>query len=651
MKIHTSDFKSGIKLMGRELSSKITYMLNEEEIELTSEDLNSITPHYESSILKSAMKQLDIDSNVLIPEGTVINYQFGLKIGNSYEYLDYGNYIVYKVEEQKDTHSYTITCYDKMLYSMIPYESMNITYPISIRDYLEAICDKLNLDFANSEDTFANYDKMIQNELYLDSNGNSLDYTFRDVLDELAQVTASTICINEETDELEIRYINDTEDTIDEEYLKDVNVEFGKKYGPINSIVLSRSAESDNVYLKDIESVDANGLCEIKIKDNQIMNFNDRSEFLNDILDKLDGLEYYINDFSSTGIFYYNLCDKYNVSIGENIYSCIMFNDEANITQGAEESTYTEMPEESETDYSKADKTDRKATYAYAIVNKQTAEIELLSRKVSSVEDLAGNVYTKEETNVLINEAKSGLTNTYTQVGGGNILRNTGLWFEQNDINNPYEYWIGLAEKNSNNNATSKTSIILQNGDFEQQQIVVNDKYTISFKYRKIVPLATATVVINGKTYNLDSENFIEFYTGKKDDDGNYIIDPIEVTSNQIDIKFSCDTDDAVEIYDLMCNRGEVKAVWVQNENETTTDTVNISQGITIISNVKNTKFKADADGVRIFDKNDTTNSNPITEFTDKGMTTKEAIVENQATIVGILRQKVGDQVWDCLII
>ena len=393
MKVHTSDFKNGIKLMGRELSSKITYTLNNEEIELTSEDLNSITPHYESSILKSTMKQLDIDSNIFIPEGTVINYQFGLKIGNSYEYLNYGNYVVYKVEEKKDTNSYDIICYDKMLYSMIPYENMNITYPISIRDYLGAICDKLNLTFANSSDIFANYDKEIQNELYLDSEGRSLDYTFRDVLDELAQVTASTICINEDTDELEIRYINDTSDVINEEYLKNVNVNFGKKYGPINSIVLSRAEESDNVYLQDEQSVEDNGLCEIKIKDNQIMNFNDRSNYLPDILDKLDGLEYYLNDFSSTGIFYYNLCDKYGVQIDNVVYNCIMFNDEANITQGAEENIYTELPEESETDYTKADKTDRKINQTYLIVDKQNNTIESMISTVNTLDVTVNNNY------------------------------------------------------------------------------------------------------------------------------------------------------------------------------------------------------------------------------------------------------------------
>ena len=114
----------------------------------------------------------------------------------------------------------------------------------------------------------------------------------------------------EDDDELEIRYINDTEDTINEEYLKDVNVNFGEKYGPVNSIVLSRAGEADNVYLRDEESVTENGLCEIKIKENQIMNFNDRSDYLPDILEALDGLEYYLNDFSSTGITYFDLWDK-----------------------------------------------------------------------------------------------------------------------------------------------------------------------------------------------------------------------------------------------------------------------------------------------------------------------------------------------------
>ena len=375
MKLHSNNYKTNITTNGRELDSIITYELNSETIELGAEELNSISPHYKADIFKSVMKQLDIDSNVDIPTGTEINYQFGVKVNDSYEYLNFGNYIVYSSEKQEDLKSYKIIAYDKMLNSMKDYENLDITYPISIRDYINAICTHLGLTFANVNDTFPNYNRMIQNELYLTTNGETMGYKFRDVLDELAQVTGSIICINND-DELEIRYITETNDTINENFFKDINVNFGEKYGPVNSIVLSRSGGADNVYLRDDQSIAQNGLCEIKISDNQIMNWNDRADYLPDLLSKLDGLEYYINDFSSYGITYYDLCDRYTVLIDNNYYSCVMLNDEINVTQGLEENVYTEKPIPSETDYSKADKTDRKINQTYLIVDKQNQTIQ-----------------------------------------------------------------------------------------------------------------------------------------------------------------------------------------------------------------------------------------------------------------------------------
>ena len=392
MRSHTTAFKQNISNIGRQFDSIITYELNNETIELGSEDLNSVTPHYKGDILKSVMKQLDVDSNVDIPIGTVINYQFGVDVNGSYEYLDYGNYIVNKSERQEDTNSYKLTCYDKVLYSMIDYEQMNITYPITIRNYINAICTHLGLTFANSSDTFTNYDKLIPSELFLNSEGGSLGYTFRDVLDQLAQVTASTICLNND-DELEIRYITDTEDTIDEDFFKNVNVEFGQKYGPVNSVVLSRSAGSDSIYQQDDESIELNGLCELKIEDNQIMNGNDRDEYLTNIFTRLDGLEYYINDYASTGIMYYELCDRYTAHIGENDYSCVMLNDEALVTQGLQENIHTNMPTTSETEYKYADKTDKKINQAYLIVDKVNGEITGLVSKTNQLDTTINNNY------------------------------------------------------------------------------------------------------------------------------------------------------------------------------------------------------------------------------------------------------------------
>lgn len=376
MRIHTNDFKNKSKSMGKEIDNIITYGST-----TLHDELYSISRHYEASILKSVMKQLDIESSVDIPLGTVLNYQYGVKVGNAYEYLNYGNYVVYKSEKQEDTGTYKITCLDKILYSMKDYEAMNITYPITIRNYINAICNKLGLVFSNINDEFTNYNKEIQNELYLDSQGNSLGYTFRDVLDELAQVTASIICINEDTDELEVRYPNETNDIIDEEFLKDVNVKFGKVFGAVNVVTLSRSAGADNI---SYPSTLPQNPCEIKIVDNQIMNWNDRDEYLFNIYNRLYGMNYYINDFSSVGVMYYDLYDKYNIQIGEQTYNCIMLNDEINITSGVEELIHTDMPETTETDYTKSDKTDRKINQTYLIVDKQNQVIESVVTNVNT---------------------------------------------------------------------------------------------------------------------------------------------------------------------------------------------------------------------------------------------------------------------------
>lgn len=428
MKVVSQTYKDNIKKLGKQIDSIITYEIDGVQYELGVEQLNSVTPHYEGNILKSVMKQLDLVSKVDIPVGTTINYQFGLKVDDeevqdyrdNYEYVDLGNYIVYSSEKQEADETFKLICYDKMLNSMKDYESMNITYPITIRNYLSAICTILGLTFGSINQNFVNYDKQITSELYLDTNGNSLNYTFRDVLDDLAQVTASTICINN-NDELEIRYINDTQDTIDEEYLKDINVNFGEKYGAINTISFKRSADSD-VISKSIPSDLSDDLKkEISISDNQILNQDNRADYLDGVLNQLYGLEYYINDFTSTGITFYNLCDKYNVSItrgssSTTTYPCIMFNDEIEVTQGLQENVHTDMPDESITDYNRTTKDDRELSRASLIVDKVNGEV---TSKVGKDEIISTINQSAEQ--VQIDASKISLTGKTIALTGDNI--------------------------------------------------------------------------------------------------------------------------------------------------------------------------------------------------------------------------------------
>lgn len=522
MKIVSNEFKQNIKSAGRMIKSEIKYTLNEEEVILNDNDLFSITTSTNGNILKSVMKQMDFETTYEIPTNTILSLKFGVKVNEEYEYINYGNFVVYSVEKKEETNTYYYTCYDKMLYSMKTNEELDIVYPITIKDYIVALCNKIGLTFKNINEEFANYDKQINSELYY-----GLEYTYRDIFDELAQVTASTICIND-NDELEIRYINETSDIIDEDYLKNVNITFGKKYGPVNSIVLSRSAESDNVYLRDEESVVSNGLCEIKIIDNQIMNFNDRDTYLPDIFGRLSGLEYYLNDFSTNGVCYYEICDKYNVKIDNNIYNCIMFNNEINITQGLEENIFTEMPQESETDYTKADKTDRRINQTYLIVDKQNQQIQaVISQTDAQNEKIAQVTQTVEELNSKISDIADitiSAEDTDAQLEFENINQSEPIRIVIRPIGENISYLYPQNNLHPSNTLYSKNRKIrfenITTGDIFDYELPTDLLYYDSINYDEfILDYDGQSCIVNkrvgynadGTTYILDTPTTLEF--------------------------------------------------------------------------------------------------------------------------------------------
>lgn len=667
MKTHTSAYKNTIKTIGRQLDSKITYTLDGDTVELGSADLNSITPSFESNILKSAMKELVIDSNIEIPVGTIINYQLGVMVNNEFEYLDFGNYIVKEAEKQEDTRSYKVLCYDKMLYTMKDYENIGVTYPITIRSYIQAICDRFGLTFANSADEFVNYDKEIPNELYLDSEGKSLGYTFRDVMDELAQVTASTICINED-DELEIRYINDTEDTIDEQFLKDINVNFGEKYGPVNSIVLTRSADSDSIYLRDDESIEQNGLCEIKISDNQIMNYNNRDEYIQGLFDELIGLEYYLNDFASTGITYYDICDKYNVSVDGTIYPCIMFNDEILVTQGLQENIHTDLAETSETPYDYADKTDRRINQTYIIVNKQQGQIEsLVSQQTETSEQLAQTIM-----NV------NSIQNLFQITGGNNLIKDSqlllkdeGLWeygepsayslFPGSSVYPfltlyPTEYYYNESDYIGGYDATligktvSIAKIGIRNGKMKTSTtnitgLILDTMYTLSFKISNDENTSSKIKLIgNGNVvYEETFDEPLEMATRS--------ISFMAQTANyQLEIQSTSTTDGYVYVYDLMLNKGDIQT-WEPAAGELVSTVIKLSQlGIQVYSSSSEIATLMTSEGFDIRRYANGTLYEIVTTFNKEGFISKKGVLE-QLEIKGFDFKTISYQGYDTLIL
>lgn len=398
MRTITSDFKNEIKEYGRQIDVKLVYFPSydlvteddnniitetglqiiseqsnyEDPIEINNEDIVSISIVKNGNLLQSLMKQLNFETKEVLNLGSVVKPSFGLLIdeeNEEYEYIDYGNYIVQSKEYNMDTETWSYVCYDKMLFSMIKYKELhNVAFPITLKQYINILAEKVGLEFEDSQ--FVNQDQLIYTDLYKDRG-----MTYRDVFDDISKIVAGNLIIGD-NDILKVGYPNETNDTIDEEYLKDNNVKFGDKIGVINSVAIIDDDNKIEYVKEDAESIKENEMTRITITDNLIaLNGNTDAIVLN-IFNKLFGLYYYSNDFSTTGVCYYDFLDLFNVEYKNNTYQCLLLNNEITLTQGIEEHIFTDKMEEVHTqtnDYTVSTPSNKKVQF---LINEQAQKIE-----------------------------------------------------------------------------------------------------------------------------------------------------------------------------------------------------------------------------------------------------------------------------------
>lgn len=379
MRTHTDKFKQEISKMGRQIDSKI-YCYNNynfitednnlilaennlqlitekpnlsDKTEISSENIYSISIIKNGDILCSLMKELDFETKIELNIGTFVNPHFGVLIKgeddepDEYEYLDYGNYIVKSKSYNMASETWSYICYDKMLYSMIQYEVLNITYPIKIKDYLFAICEYLGITFEyevinNITWIPDNFEQYIYSEQFANRN-----LTFRDVLDKIAEVSGGNLLINDNDNMSIIRLtpILDEElykDTFNGAFLKNINSNFDKKIGPINQVSIIDTESNLETLSVPGAIPGSNEIYRIEIKDNELAFNGHTVDIANYLMLELLGLEYYFCDFTTTGICYLDFLDRFKVTYKGNDYSCLLLNNEITITQGIEELIYND---------------------------------------------------------------------------------------------------------------------------------------------------------------------------------------------------------------------------------------------------------------------------------------------------------------------
>ena len=236
----TQEFKDALKASIKTVSGYLE--LSDGTQILPGEELQSYTVQSTGGFLRTAMSKLTVK---LLGEhelaNELIDVYYGVEYGGSMNYVLKGKFNITEVVYQKDTNTTTLTGYDNMIKFTTDYVTVG-TYPTTLYDYLQAVSSLAGIALENS--TIFNGGLTLTEDYYQ----NIDEYTVRDVLEDICEASASYALINANGN-LELRQITNTEDVIGYDQL--LQYEIGDYWGGINSLVLSRQPQNDDVFYRD----------------------------------------------------------------------------------------------------------------------------------------------------------------------------------------------------------------------------------------------------------------------------------------------------------------------------------------------------------------------------------------------------------------
>jgi len=394
-------------------------------------------------------------------------------------------------------------------------------------------------------------------------------YTFRDVLDYLAEIIAGWFIIDS-NGYLAIKYPTETNEVFDKDFLRDTNITFKSKYGAINSVVFTRGAGSDAIYRKDDNDISTNGLHEIKIDNNPFLEGTDRDTFIDGVYNKLHGLEFYIMDVSSTGIAYLEIGDLYTFKMSEvqaiksgliksGLYKsqsdnsgsikCMLLNDEMDLTSGLIEIIYADEPTESITNYKTSAPTDNSIKNAIITTNKNAGQIVLKANSDGKIVEVQLNSDADDGSEFIIQADNINLTaNDIINLIAGNSINLTSKNISINSTNFNVDkdgnttITSGTIQSNNYVAGSAGTKINLSDGTIDTKNFKTDSNGNATMNNATLTGgeiksnnyvLNTSGTKINLTDGSIDSKNF------KVDNSGNTTCGNLTINGGKVNINSS----------------------------------------------------------------------------------------------------------------
>ena len=221
-------------------------------------------------------------------------------VNDTWEEANLGLFYVEESTADFEKKTTKIKGYDLMgKLAKTPYNSGTIQFPCTVKELINQLAGRFDFTVDTNLDNLPNITYQIPEDLYAKIS----NCTYRDILGEIAGATATIAVFNGKT--LSFR---DSKKKPDEDeiwtYDNLKTLKYKPKYGPVNSLVLARTPQEDNVAVADNASVANNGRTEVKLANNEILD-DDRRKLITPIFNSIKDFSHYPFEAETTGFGWY----------------------------------------------------------------------------------------------------------------------------------------------------------------------------------------------------------------------------------------------------------------------------------------------------------------------------------------------------------
>lgn len=440
-----------------------------------------------SVIAKQLTLNLFKPSNIDLANRQIEVY-IGIDIPDEEEtkYVPFGTFIIQKPENEQVTEKTSFEAFDFMVKFNLKFED-TLTYPCSVKDVLNAICEQCGVELATT--SFANQNFVVENNQFV--NGESC----RDVLKAIAQISGSFAKIGRDDKlYLDFTHQENAEFFAETDYTKDLKV--NNVFGAVNRLVLRMSQiEGENVVIQDDEAIERDGIKELVISDNPFTYTQEKREnAIEEIWNKVKGLTYVDYEMKVIPRPYMDTGDAIILLTPNNEqYNSYLFSHEIYYNGGLSANMSATADTETETKYA----------FLPALANRlkhTEIKVDKANQTITSI------VETQEEQNGKMTQLEQNINSINASVkliGGNNKQSNSIGAYGTNDYEQSETGTIVATEeenlKTITDNGFGRIIYIAEKKWFKfiSETLTIGDTYTLSFKYSNTVSNKCLIKLIN----------------------------------------------------------------------------------------------------------------------------------------------------------